>query len=293
MLRVANLLETSALYRGVQQHNTELQADLDARAAAEREAAAEHERRRNRIDQANAPGALTMMFQPIVDLATGSIVGAEALARFTCQPHRPPNEWFAEAAQIGRGTELELTAIAAALDQLHSLPPAAFLAVNASPATAISAHLTTLLARHPAERVVLEITEHVRVDDYPTLLASLEPLSQQGVRIAVDDTGAGYASFQHLLQLCPHILKLDTTLTHGIDTDPARRALAAALISFAADIGATIIAEGIEAAGELTTLQQLRIPWGQGYHLAHPNPLPLPALPLPALHLATPATPNH
>jgi EAL domain-containing protein (putative c-di-GMP-specific phosphodiesterase class I) len=288
VLRVANLLETSALYRDLQQHNTQLQADLDARAAAERQAAAAHQQRRNRIDQANAPGALTMVFQPVADLTTASIVGAEALARFNCQPHRPPNEWFAEAAQVGQGIELELSAIAAALDQLHRLPPAVFLAVNASPATAVSADLANLLAPHRAERVVLEITEHTRVEDYPALLASLEPLRHQGVRIAVDDTGAGYASLEHLLQLRPHIVKLDTALTRGIDTDPARRALAAALISFTAEIGATIIAEGIETTEELTTLQQLGIPWGQGYHLARPTPLPLPAL-----HLTTPDTPNH
>ncbi|MDA8400003.1 MAG: EAL domain-containing protein [Actinomycetota bacterium] len=280
LLRVANLLETSALYRGVQQHNAELQAELDARAAAEREAAAGDEQRRNRVDQAQAPGALTMLFQPVADLASGNIVGAEALARFTCQPQRPPNEWFAEAAEVGRGTELELRAIAAALEQLDDLPSGTFLAVNASPATAISGHLGELLASHPSERVVLEITEHTHVDDYQALVDSLAPLTQQGVRIAVDDAGAGYASFQHLLRLRPHILKLDIVLTQGIDTDPARRALAAAFISFAAETGATIIAEGIETTGELAALQQLGIPWGQGYHLAHPMTLPFPAAPL-------------
>ncbi len=288
LLRVANLLETRALYRGLQQHNAELQANLDERTAVEREAAAEHERRQHRIDLALAPGSLTMVFQPVADLATGDVVGAEALARFACEPHRPPNEWFAEADDIGRGTELELVAIAAALDQLHQLPPATFLAVNASPATFITPELDALLAQHPAERVVLELTEHTRVDDYSTLLAALDRLRRRGVRIAVDDTGAGYASFQHLLRLRPHILKLDITLTRGIDADPVRRALAAALVTFATEIGATIIAEGIEITGELTTLQHLGIPWGQGYHLARPG-----ALPLPALRLASLPTPNY
>jgi EAL domain-containing protein (putative c-di-GMP-specific phosphodiesterase class I) len=108
------------------------------------------------------------------------------------------------------------------------------------------------------------------------------------VRIAVDDTGAGYAGFQHLLRLRPHILKLDITLTRGIDADPIRRSLAAALVTFATEIGANIIAEGVEIPGELTTLQHLGIPWGQGYHLARPGPLPLPAL-----RLATLATTPH
>lgn len=275
VLRVANLLETRALHRRLAQHNAELQADLDRRMTAEHQAAAEHERSHRRIDAAIAPGALTMVFQPVADLTTGDVVGAEALARFHCEPHRPPNEWFAEADQIGRGVDLELAAIAAALDQLDRLPADAFLAVNASPGTAATPELDALLAHHPAERVVLELTEHSPVGDYDTLMAALEGLRRRGARIAVDDTGAGYAGFQHLLQLRPDILKLDTTLTRGIDTDPVRRSLAAALVTFATEVGATIIAEGIELTSELTTLQHLGIPWGQGYHLAHPGPLPL------------------
>jgi EAL domain-containing protein (putative c-di-GMP-specific phosphodiesterase class I)/DNA-binding response OmpR family regulator len=276
LLRVSNLLETRALYSRLELHNAELRAALEVRITAEREAAAEHERRQRRIDQALAPGSLAMVFQPVAALATGNVVGAEALARFACEPARPPDEWFAEAYDIGRGAELELAAIAAALDQLHRLPPDTFLAVNASPATATSPELDALLARHPADRLVLELTEHTRVVDYDTLLAALARLRRRGVRIAVDDTGAGYTSFQHLLQLGPDILKLDTTITTGIHADPIRRSLAAALVTFATEIGATVIAEGIEIADELTTLRRLGIPWGQGYHLARPGELPLP-----------------
>jgi EAL domain-containing protein (putative c-di-GMP-specific phosphodiesterase class I)/ActR/RegA family two-component response regulator len=276
LLRVANLLETRALHARLEQHNAVLQADLDARIAIERDAVAEHDRRQTRIDEALSPGVLTMVFQPVVELAAGDVVGAEALARFASEPYRPPDQWFAEADEIGRGVELELAAIAAALDHLHQIPPGVFLAVNASPTTATTPELAALLAPHPADRVVLELTEHTRVDDYDTLLAALGRLRQQGVRIAVDDTGAGYAGLQHLLRLRPDILKLDTALTRGIDADPVRRALAAALVTFATEIGATIIAEGIEHAGELTTLQHIGIPWGQGYHLAHPGSLPLP-----------------
>ncbi len=277
LLRVVNLLETRVLHRGLEHHNAKLQAELDTRNAAEDEAAAEHERRQHRIEQALAPGALTMVFQPIADLVTGDVVGAEALARFECKPQRPPNEWFAEADDIGRGAELELTAIAAALDQLDRLPLDAFLAVNASPATAITPEFDALLAAHPADRVMLELTEHTPVDDYGMLLNALDGFRRRGGRIATDDTGAGYASFLHLLRLRPDIIKLDITLTRGIDADPARRALATALVSFAAEIGATIIAEGIELPGELAALQRIDIPWGQGYYLDRPGGLPLPA----------------
>jgi EAL domain-containing protein (putative c-di-GMP-specific phosphodiesterase class I) len=99
-------------------------------------------------------------------------------------------------------------------------------------------------------------------------------LRLRGIRIAVDDTGAGYAGLHRILTLCPHILKLDTTLTRGIDIDPIRRALATALVTFAGEIGASIIAEGIETPEELTMLRQIGISWAQGYHLGRPGPLP-------------------
>lgn len=284
LLRVRNLLETRALYRQVQRHNDELQATIEEQTAAERMAAAAHERLARRVDRVLAGGVMSMVFQPVADLATAEIVGAEALARFRGEPRQPPNAWFADAAAVGRGPELELAAVAAAVAEIHRLPAAAFLSVNVSPATASMPELADILGDAPRERVVLELTEHARVDDYDLLLRALRDLRDGGVRLAVDDTGAGYAGFQHLVRLSPDIVKLDTTLTRGIDADPVRRALATALVSFAAEIGATIIAEGIEIAGELSVLHRLGIRWGQGYQLAHPGPLPLPALRLATLH---------
>lgn len=288
LLRVTNLLDTCALHRRIQEHNATLRADLDARLCAERAAAAATRRQHERIDQALSPGALTVLFQPVAELTTGQIVGAEALARFSFAP-QPPNYLFTEAAAIGRGEELELAAIAAALEQIDQLPPEAFLALNTSPTTATSPQLDQLLRRHPAGRIVLELTEHSPVGDYDTLLATLDRYRRRGTRIAVDDTGAGYAGLQHLLRIRPDILKLDTDLTRGIHTDPVRRSLAAALVTFAAEIGATITAEGIEEPDELHTLTNLGIPWGQGYHLARPAPLPLPTGPLTPITATPPA----
>lgn len=275
-LRVENLLETRALHSRLAWHNAALTAALEDHTAAEQAAAQENSDRHQRIDQALVPGALTMVFQPVADLVAGHVVGAEALARFTGPPDRPPNEWFAEAESIGRGPELELAAITRALDQFDLLRPGPFLAVNASPATAVTPQFEALLRGYPGGRIVVELTEHERVRDYEELLDCLDRMRRRGIRIAVDDTGAGYAGLQHLLLIHPDIIKLDIALTRGIDADPARRALAIALVSFAAEIGATILAEGLENASELTTLQGIGIPWGQGYHLARPGPLPLP-----------------
>lgn len=275
LLRVANLLETRALYRRLEQHNADLRSTVESHEAAERAAAVELQRRRERVAQALMPEALTMVFQPVVDLHTREVVGVEALARFSCEPRRSPDQWFAEAEQVGRGAELELAAVAAALEHIADLPPKTFMAINVSPATGISSELDRLLSSYPGDVVLLELTEHTRVVDYDALLTALERLRKRGLRIAVDDTGSGYAGLHHLLRIRPGIVKLDITLTRGIDTDPVRRSLAAALVAFAAETDVTIVAEGIETAGELATLRRIGISWGQGFHLARPGPLPL------------------
>ena len=273
--RVRNLLETQALYKKVRRHNAELQAELDLLAEQQRRDAAEGNRRRARVEASVRSGALEMVFQPIVDLLTSRIVGAEALARFSCEPLRTPDAWFAEAAEVGLGVELELLAIDAAIAQIGRLPPHTALSVNASPATAMSKGIVDSLSRVAGTRIVLELTEHTRIDDYHVLVESLDELRRQGVRIAVDDAGAGYAGLQQILGLRPDIIKLDVELTRGDDTDPVRRALAACLVQFGEDTGSIIVAEGIETIAELETLRQLGVPWGQGYLLARPGPLPL------------------
>jgi EAL domain-containing protein (putative c-di-GMP-specific phosphodiesterase class I) len=273
VLRVRNLLETGALYRSVQGHNARLQAELDEAREEEQRRSAERLTRRERIERVLRDGTLSMVFQPIVDLQDGRLVGVEALARFDCEPRRPPNEWFAEAADVGLGVELELTAVEAAVRQLDHVPADAFMSVNVSAAAAMRGELRGLLAGTPGSRLVLELTEHTRIEDYEPLLAAIDRHRLQGVRIAVDDTGAGHAGLRHILRLRPDIIKLDLDLTRDIHADPARRVLACSLKMFAHEIGAVVVAEGVENRDELVTLQALGVPWGQGYHLGRPSPL--------------------
>jgi EAL domain-containing protein (putative c-di-GMP-specific phosphodiesterase class I) len=122
-------------------------------------------------------------------------------------------------------------------------------------------------------RIVVEITEHEAVEDYAALVRSLDTLRGLGCRVAIDDAGAGFASLRHTLQLAPDIVKVDISLTRDIDSDRGRRALASALISFADEMGMTIVAEGIESQAELDTLRELGVIYGQGYFLAEPAPL--------------------
>jgi EAL domain-containing protein (putative c-di-GMP-specific phosphodiesterase class I) len=278
VLRTRNLLQTRALHLRLQRHNAALEAQLRAQAEQEACREAEHQQSVDRISRVLAGDELKMLFQPIADLATGEVVGVEALARFDCEPRRPPDKWFAEAAQIGLGIDLELAAVVAALRRLPDLPDGVDLSINASPQTTETPALAELLQGPLCRRVVLELTEHVRVDDYDNLLTALRLLRQRGVRLAVDDAGAGFAGLSHILRLRPDIIKLDIALTRGIDSDPIKRALALALSSFARELSATIIAEGIESAEELDTLTMLGIRWGQGYYLARPGTLPISPL---------------
>ena len=232
------------------------------------------------IRRALQGGTLTMVYQPVVDLRTGRIVGTEALARFQSETYRTPDVWFAEAERCGLGLELELAAVRAALANAAGVPDGVYIAVNVAPRTLISASLRELLAAAPGERVVLEVTEHARVDDYAALQKAVTFYRSRGMRLAIDDAGAGYASFQHIVQLRPDIIKLDRCLTTGVDSNPVRFALASSLVTFAASLGARICAEGIETSAELVALQQRGVEYGQGYFLARPNALPLRAPPV-------------
>jgi EAL domain-containing protein (putative c-di-GMP-specific phosphodiesterase class I) len=211
-------------------------------------------------------------FQPVFDLEDNTVVSLEALARFWREPMRPPSDWFAEAAGVGLGAELELAAIEAAVERLAEFPPEVALSINVSPATALHPRFFELLLGI-ADRVIIEITEHAQVEDYDVLAEALAPLRECGARLAIDDVGAGFASLRHILRLEPDIVKLDLTLTHEIARDPAREALAWSLVRFAEGIDATIAAEGIETPEDLAVLRSLGVTYGQGFYLARPSSL--------------------
>jgi EAL domain-containing protein (putative c-di-GMP-specific phosphodiesterase class I) len=273
LLRARNLLHTRGLHTQLTRHRTELQRELAEATERERQEQEVRSLLTVELDGLLALGNPVMVFQPVVELGSHKLVGVEALARFPGPPMRSPGVVFAHADRLGRTLELEMLALRSATAQLPALDSEAFLSINVSPETALSEELHALLRTLPRERLVLELTEHTQVDDYTDLAAVLAEHRAQGMRLAIDDTGAGYASFHHLLQLQPDVIKLDIALTQGIHRDPARRALGVALVAFAEEVGATIIAEGIEEIGEVRVLQELRVPWGQGFYLGEPAPL--------------------
>jgi EAL domain-containing protein (putative c-di-GMP-specific phosphodiesterase class I) len=237
---------------------------------------------RARVRQVLDDGVRTV-FQPIVALPDGELRGLEALSRFP--DGDPPDRWFDAGWTVGLGSELELLSLRSALAHLRQVPAGAWLSVNLAPEVVFSPALEHMLSGVAAERLVIEITEHSRVEDYIALGGALARLRALGCRVAVDDAGAGFASLNHVLSLNPDIIKLDGALTRGVDTDPGRQALAVSLVSFAAAIGAELVAEGVETAAQAEALFTLGCGTAQGFYFAHPgvaslaDRLPPPSLP--------------
>lgn len=227
--------------------------------------------KRQRISRLLDDDNFSMVWQPIMGIASGAIAGVEALARFPREPHLDPSGWFSEAASVGLGNSLEIRAMEKGLAALDELPEDCYVACNASAQALIEGRGTDMLRAYPLKRVVLEITEHDVVNDYPALLEALAPLRNNGIRIAVDDAGAGYASFRHIIQLKPDVIKLDMSLTRDIDRDIPRRSLALSMVQFSREIGSKLVAEGVETREELNTLADLGVELAQGYFLHRPK----------------------
>lgn len=224
------------------------------------------------------------MFQPILSLASGTVVGYEGLSRFLTQPVRRPDRWFAEATQVGLGPELQALAIerilAAAAEA--GLPNHSFLSLNVSPRYLAHPAVAAAVASVDPSALVIEITEEETVENYTTLRQAMAPYLDQGVRFAVDDAGAGFASMRHITELGPAYVKLDAYLVRGMRNRQTLQAFLRALNGFTIEIGAVLVAEGVETARDLAVLTQTGFPLlAQGYAIARPGP-PWPPVSVPA-----------
>ena len=233
----------------------------------------------DRITAVLLQNQIPMVFQPVFAATDDRLTGYEALARLPLA-HGTPDRWFADAAKVGLGVELELAAVRAALNAFTDRPPQLVLGVNASADLICDRRLYHLLAEHPTIRVVLELTEHNKVSDWTALRSAIVRLRELRVVIAADDAGAGYAGLQHLVELRPDAIKLDIAIIRNIDHDLARKAMATAVIGFANTIGAVVLAEGVETQGELDTVKALGAHRVQGYYVGRPGPLPRMTAPI-------------
>lgn len=231
--------------------------------------------RRAEIEQRLAPivdrRGPVVLLQPIVDLANGARVGAEALSRFPREWQKAPDVCFAEAHSVGLGHRLELLALDRAAEHIGQV--SGYVAMNVSPATLLTPECGELLDRLPLTRVLLELSEHDRVEDYDALRAVLSPLRERGLRLAIDDVGAGFSSLRHIVLTRPDVLKLDRSIVDGVSADPVLRTLVRSLVEFGRGCAARVVAEGIETEADAATLRELAVDYGQGWFFGRPGPV--------------------
>lgn len=269
-LRVRNLLLHREAYQAIHRSRAWLQDRLDLFERVPRLVLDDPNSARALIEGVLAEDSLRIALQPIVRMDTGEVVGVEALSRFPKSPLGGPDGWFLAAERLGYAEPLEMAAVEKALRHLESLPPTAFMAVNVSPGVLNSGLHRRLGDDAEWSRIVVEVTEHVPIEDYAPILHAMEPLRARGARLSVDDAGAGFASLRHIIDLSPDVIKIDIGLIRGIDRDPSRAALVGMMVDFARQMGIDVIAEGVETQEEKSTLLDLGADLGQGYLLGRP-----------------------
>src|SRR4051794_38993237 len=220
-----------------------------------------------------APGAIRAVFQPIVRLSDEVTIGYEGLARFPTPPGfvaLPPDVMLAASAAHGLRDDLELAcwwAIAKA-----GVPPhGRLLWVNLSPEALGHPGLLEIAGRLPS-RLGIELTEQDTVLNNALLRERLRPWIARGALVAVDDAGAGFTSLEYVAELRPDFLKLSRDMVAGVDGDGTREAVLRATAAFAREVGARVVAEGIERPEELAALRAMDIDYGQGWLFGKPGP---------------------
>ncbi len=237
---------------------------------AEIEALRERDESRVRIARLIESATLDIALQPVFDVHDGRFLGAEALARFPAA-FGSTESVFQSAAAVGLSVPLERLALGSAITVVDSMHPDQFLAVNLTPQVAFELAATGEKRPDLLSRLVLEITEHAAIPSYADLRRALLPSRELGLRLAIDDAGAGYASLKHVVELEPDIIKIDRSIIEGVSRDRARRSAVSAFVLLALDIGAYVIAEGVEREDDLEAVRDLGVDAAQGYLLAKPT----------------------
>ncbi len=222
-----------------------------------------------RLEPVILRGGPLVVVQPIIALATGRRIGAEALSRFPLEWNKAPDIVFEEAARVGLGADLELLALHGAARHLDHI--SGYVAMNVSPGTATDERCLTFFDDLPVDRILLELSEHDPVEDYERLAAALAPLRARGLRLAIDDVGAGFSSLRHIVLTKPDVIKLDRTIVDGVATDPVLSTLCRSLVEFAHGSQATVVAEGIETVEDARALKAVGVDYGQGWHFGRPG----------------------
>lgn len=221
------------------------------------------------VDAAIEAGQIYVDLQPVVELATGKVYGVEALARCRRPSLASPLQLFAEAQDQGAlvrlGRELRRRSVAAANGQR--------LFLNVHPGELDDEDMIRAddsIAHHTGE-LVIEVPESSPLQRYRFAHSNLETLRSRGVKIALDDFGAGYSNFGYIQQLSPDLVKLDRELIAGAALHSRQFRLLSSLNALCVAQGAKVVAEGIETRDELSAVIAAGIPFAQGFYLGRPS----------------------
>jgi EAL domain-containing protein (putative c-di-GMP-specific phosphodiesterase class I) len=217
------------------------------------------------------PAQPRLVFQPIVDLHGGDIVGYETLSRFVSPLSAAPDRWFAAANRLGVGAQLQVDVMRRGIDLLPTLPDGTFLTVNLDPRLVTAPEIAELLTGERLDRLVIELTGQAVARDVRRMLTLLDHARERGAVVAMDEAGAGYTSLENLTTIRPELVKLDRSLVIELDRDVVRRSLVGMLCAFVARMGGRVLAEGLEDASELDACIDLGVTLGQGWLLGRPT----------------------
>lgn len=214
-----------------------------------------------------AEARFSLVFQPVVNLLTRRVMGFETLLRPTTA--ESTDDWFERVRNAELEQMMDTAIIRRALQALPDLPDDTYLAVNVCPDSLVSEEIGDLCMAAP-DRIVLELTEHRAVADYSAVVARSRALRRRGVRLAIDDMGAGFSSLRHVLRLEPDYIKLDRSIVVDVDLHARHEMLISSMVTFAKGTRSVLIAEGIETEAQLRALIRAGIDLGQGYYLRAP-----------------------
>jgi EAL domain-containing protein (putative c-di-GMP-specific phosphodiesterase class I) len=215
-----------------------------------------------------APDDFRIVFQPVVSLESGDVLGYEALARF--EDGSSPERWLSDAVAAGTSDALEGMLVRAALTAAVGLPSDAWLAVKASPRLLEADSNVRHMLGAPGRRVVVEVTEPT-TSDIPSELRRLPSLLPANVSLAVEHVGVTHKSLSVLMELSPAYVKLDRRIVVGLADDRARQAQVEALVRVAEERGCAVVACGIEREDDRDAAREQGVGLGQGYLIGHPE----------------------
>jgi EAL domain-containing protein (putative c-di-GMP-specific phosphodiesterase class I) len=226
-----------------------------------------------------------LVYQPFVNMASGQVLGFEALLRLNHPQLGPmmPGDFITRLERTGDILDIGRWVMTRACEELvrwrQPGGPTLSMAVNVATAQLQEPEFASFVAGllkqvdMAPEQLELEITESMAVSDSAPLLASLQALKTHGVRLSIDDFGTGFCNFARLIEMDPHKIKVDRSLVSKLGGNARERSLVHALIHSSQEQGMTVTAEGIETAAQRASLQEMHCDFGQGFYFGQPLPM--------------------